>query len=405
MTLRISLAPAAVRRPQPTVGDFVAEYLLSDTGAGIVLGASEQAFGLVQPISATASSLFGPRGACTGGERGPLFVCDTGHHRLLIWRSIPQADCAPADLLIGQPDFGREGRNAKGEIEAATLNVPTGVAAQDGILAVADAWNHRILIWHSYPESSNQPADVVLGQTNFEEGDSNRGADRCRSDTLNWCYGVAIVDGRLIVADTGNRRVLIWNRIPEWNGEPADIVLGQLDFTTRDENAGTSAGPLGMRWPHGIAVAGDSLLVSDAGNNRIMVWKQFPPSSNDGKGWPCDFVLGQADATSVDHNRAAYYPDSNAMSMPYGVAVHGEQLIVADTANSRLLGFDLQDLATGSCASHLAAQPSFTAKGDNRWGAPMRDSVCWPYGVAACGNRLVVADSGNNRVLLWDFAS
>jgi hypothetical protein len=33
-----------------------------------------------------------------------------------------------------------------------------------------------------------------------------------------------------------------------------------------------------------------------------------------------------------------------------------------------------------------------------------RDTLCWPYGAAAAGGTLAVADSGNNRVLLWDAA-
>jgi hypothetical protein len=38
------------------------------------------------------------------------------------------------------------------------------------------------------------------------------------------------------------------------------------------------------------------------------------------------------------------------------------------------------------------------------WGEysmPMRDSLCWPYGIQVCGSTVVVADSGNNRILLW----
>jgi hypothetical protein len=88
------------------------------------------------------------------------------------------------------------------------------------------------------------------------------------------------------------------------------------------------------------------------------------------------------------------------LNMPYGVTGSGERLIVADTANSRLLGFDLE----GGEARWLAGQNSFNDKGENRWKFATRNSVCWPYAVAACGNTLVVADSGNNRVLLWDMA-
>lgn len=289
---------------------------------------------------------------------------------------------------------------AKSDIGPNTLNVPTGVAVSDGVVAVADAWNHRVLIWHGLPTRSNQAADVVLGQTDFTGGQANRGTDTASADSLNWCYGVGIANGALYVADTGNRRVLKWNQIPVISGTPPDLVLGQRDFITRDENAGHSPDNIGMRWPHGIVVCRDRLLVSDAGNNRIMVWEGMPERN----GAPCSFVLGQKDFAGVDHNQAAYYPTAAVENMPYGLALLDQQLVVADTANSRLVGHDVSALSMGAPAITIAGQRTFQDKGDNRWGVAKRDSLCWPYGIAACGTTLVVADSGNNRVLLWEAA-
>ncbi len=201
-----------------------------------------------------------------------------------------------------------------------------------------------------------------------------------------------------IVADTGNRRVLIWDRVPTpSNGTPADLVLGQRDFGSRDENAGDGANAMSMRWPHAICPWGEKLLVADAGNNRVMLWNA-PLVRN---GQPCDAVLGQNDLNSVDHNQAAYAPTETTLNMPYGVTVLGDRLIVADTANSRLVGFAESHLATGSAAQWLTGQPRFSDKGDNRWRFAARDSVCWPYAVAAMDESLVVADAGNNRVMLW----
>jgi hypothetical protein len=383
-------APDAARSPQ----------LLSPGGPMAILGGHGRADGLADPVQPSAANLFGPRGACLAGRDGPLFIADTGHHRLLVWRRRPEGDGASADLVVGQPDFTGEGRNAKGDPGAATLNVPTGIAASNGLLAVADAWNHRVLIWHGYPERDNRPADIVLGQEDFAATLANRGFDRPRADTLNWCYGVSIADGRLMVADTGNRRVLIWERVPETSGAPADLVLGQRDFTCRDENAGMATGAAGMRWPHAVAASGALLMVADAGNNRVMVWRGLPSAH----GAPCDFVLGQRDFTGQDHNRAAYHPNARALNMPYGLAVQGDRLIVADTANSRLVGYPLERLAMDAAATHLAGQRGFGDKGDNRWEPAARDSLCWPYGVTACGSTLVIADSGNNRVSLWEAA-
>ena len=373
------------------------EPMLEPAGPKLIMGGLNAELPLAQPIVPSHTSMFGPRGAVLVSSEGPLIVSDTGHHRLMVWNRVPDHDNAPCDFIIGQPDFDREGRNAKGEPDATTLNVPTGVVTDGKMLAVADAWNHRVLIWHSIPTEMNQPADIVLGQCDFSGMLANRGGE-VGANTTNWCYGVAILDGNLLVADTGNRRVLMWKGIPTDTGQPADMVLGQDDFTTRDENAGRDPGPLGMRWPHSVVAMNGKLLVSDAGNNRIMVWDKWP----DRPGVPCDYLLGQKDAQSLEHNRAAYLPDARALNMPYGVAVIDDWLIAADTANSRLVGWRADFLAPDAPANGVGAQPDFISKGDNRWSLPMRDSLCWPYWVSARGKTLVIADSGNNRVMLWD---
>jgi hypothetical protein len=388
--MRVSLAP-----PRIAPADAPAAPLLDPAGAATILGGFAGA--LPVPIAPAAHTLFGPRGGALLGPDGPLVVSDTGHHRLLIWRRRPRVDLEPADFVIGQPGFEHERSNGGGDATAATFHVPTGVAAGGGALAVADAWNHRVLIWHGVPRD-NQPADVVLGQASGSACLPNRGAGRAGADTLHWCYGVAICDGKLWVADTGNRRVLMWNAIPERTGAPADLVLGQRTFTERDENAGGNPGAVGMRWPHAIAVWCGELMIADAGNNRIMGWRS-PPGGN---GAPCDYVLGQATATEIDHNRGAYYPTAATLNMPYGLAVLGDRLAVADTASSRLVGFAPQARTTNALARSLSAQHRFCDKGDNRWGPVARDTVSWPYAITACGATAVIADTGNNRVLLWE---
>lgn len=396
--MRVSLAQ--VRKAFPGSDAGQAPALLNEVGARLVLGQRLDDSRLVSPIAPSAGSLFGPRGAVLASSKGPLFVCDTGHHRLLIWNTVPAEGGTPADIVIGQPDFASEGRNAQGNVGAATLNVPTGIAASNGVLAVADAWNHRVLIWHCFPTRSNQPADVVLGQADFASALANRGKACASSDTLNWCYGVAIADGALYVADTGNRRVLKWSRIPSRNGTPADLVLGQEDFLTRNENAGEAPAAAGMRWPHAVAVSQNRLFVADAGNNRVMVWDDIPTDN----GAPCSFVLGQQNFAGVDHNMSAYYPTATALNMPYGLAVLDGMLAIADTANSRLVAHKLDELAMAAPATRMTGQQTFHDKGDNRWAAASRDSLCWPYGITSCGSTLVIADSGNNRVLLWEAA-
>ena len=383
----------------PEAGDVPHQALL-EAEPFAVLGAPRIPAMATTGVSADARTCFGPRGCAVMASNGPVWISDTGHHRLLGWKTCPQQDGIPADWVIGQPDFHAEGRNAKGPVNATTVNVPTGICACGEGMAVADAWNHRILIWKRCPQGHNVPADLVLGQADFTSGEGNRGHLRATAASFHWPYGVAWLDGRLLVADSENRRVLIWHGLPETNGQPADLVLGQEDFVSRNENAGGEANAMSMRWPHGLALWRGRLCISDAGNNRIMIWNGLP----DDNGAPCDFVLGQASTRLVDHNQSLYWPRATTLNMPYAIASHDDWLLVADTANSRLLGWHIDDLATGAPARALSAQANFHDKGDNRWQPPVADSLCWPYGLNTSGRVVAVADSGNNRVSLWRLA-
>lgn len=375
--------------------------LLDPRGPQVVLGGADP---LVGPVAPARDALFGPRGACLF-EDGSLWVADTGHHRLLGWSTLPTRDGAPADWVIGQPDFVSEGRNALGPATASTLNVPCGVSPfGEGGMAVADSWNNRVLIWLERPTASGIPADLVLGQADFEGQSPNRGEDaaggeRAGADTMHWPFQVMVHQGRLYVADAGNRRVLVWRSLPTRSGQPADFALGQPDLTGRSDNGGREVGPSGMRWPHDLAVLDGDLVVTDAGNNRVMIFDGLPDEMDA----PCARVLGQADFGSVDHNQSSYWPDARSLNMPYAVAAGSGWLIAGDTANSRLVGWCGRP-GTNAEAVALTGQDHFGAKGDNRWQQPVRDSLCWPYGLQLSGDRAVVCDTGNHRVVVWRMA-
>ncbi|MEG3438078.1 hypothetical protein V0288_13200 [Pannus brasiliensis CCIBt3594] len=112
--------------------------------------------------------------------------------------------------------------------------------------------------------------------------------------------------------------------------------------------------------------------------------------------------LPLADGGKSDINHGNYYPNAASLNLPYGITVVNDRLPVADTANSRLLGWRYRENLPGQPADGLAGQMDFPSQGKNRdYGLAASDSLCQPYSVTATGNPIAIADSSNNRVLLW----
>jgi hypothetical protein len=352
--------------------------------------------GLALPAaSPTMAWMYSPRGVFLDDDH--VVVADSGNHRVLVWHGVPTADEQPADVVLGQPNGTTEGRAANGRGPERGMNLPTGVLVHDGRLIVADAWHHRILIWDEVPILNDTPPDHVLGQPDITSVAPNQGG-ACSASTLYWPFGIAIVGSRFWIADTGNRRVLGFDGgIPE-PGRAADVILGQPGCSHREENRGGPPGPASFRWPHDVAGRGDLLLIADAGDHRVLGWSPLP-----GTDQPADLVIGQPDFTSA--TEWPYGPHTgDRFRFPYAVALDGppgeERLAIADTANNRILLWDGVP-RDGRSADHVLAQPDFGSNGENRWTSVQRDTLCWPYGISLSGDRLAVADSGNNRVVIW----
>ncbi len=349
--------------------------------------------GLALPAAApTPAQLYAPRGVYLDDQL--LVAADSGNHRVLIWHGVPEHDGQPADVVLGQPDFFSEGPAAAGRGPGNGLYLPTGVLVLDGRLYVADAWHHRVLVWEQVPTASDTPPDYALGQPSLTAVEPNRGG-AVDALSLYWPYGIGWVAGWFYITDTGNRRVLGWRGAPE-PGRAPDLVLGQPDPASNDENRGGPVAGNSFRWPHAVAGDGATLYVADAGNHRVLGWTPTPLADR-----PAELVLGQPDMLIAEE--LPHRPQGPArLRFPYCLAYDDGYLAVADTANNRVLvwaepprsgAFPEADLVLG--------QVDFGGGGENRWKAVAHDTLCWPYGLHLHGGKLAIADSGNNRVMIW----
>ncbi|WP_337172088.1 NHL repeat-containing protein [Gemmatimonas aurantiaca] len=360
------------------------------------LGAASP-FGLALPSAQpTAGQLYAPRGVWFDDHR--VIVADSGNHRVLIWHAHPTVDGADADVVLGQPDFESEGPAAGGRGCENGLHLPTGVLVYQDRLLVADAWHHRILVWNAIPTHSDTPPSYAIGQPTLADAMPNAGGS-IDGNTLYWPYGLGIAGGWFWIADTGNRRVLGWPYIPE-PGDHAQIVLGQDDPSRADENRGGPPSACSFRWPHAISGDARTLFVADAGNHRILGWTPVPDRDR-----PADLVLGQQD---FERNEELPHRPQGAhrLRFPYAVAAQRDMLVVADTANNRVLRWHTMPRAgVQRPADEVLGQSDFDAAGENRWTAVTDDTLCWPYGLWLNRDRLAIADSGNNRVMFWSLGT
>ncbi len=283
--------------------------------------------------------------------------------------------------VVGQADFLGGDPNQGSATGQATLAQPLGNVATDGTrLFIADTANNRVLGYSEIPLTDGAPADLVLGQADFS---ANVGATT--RSRLALPASVFIGEGRLVIADSGNNRVLIWNSVPGSSAALPDVVVGQTSFTS----GGSGTSNTQLAFPTSAVVANGRLLVADQNNNRVLVWNRVPTAN----GTAADIVLGQQDFVSrIDDDEA------DEMNRPASVWSDGFRLLVADSGNHRVLYWALFPQDSGAEADYVMGQSGFSRSSAGTASSSLRT----PFGVSANGTRIYVADSGNNRVLEFD---
>ncbi len=285
---------------------------------------------LVQSMSLTPEAAIASSGhfASISGEGNTLLAADPFDNRVLVYlQHLPTAD-SNASWVVGQTGLSHRGNTAACSRNG--LNAPFGVAVAHNRAIIADTSNHRVLIYRSVPKASGAPADVVLGQPDFttcvQPGPVS-------DVTLDAPQGVWTDGNRLLVADTGANRVLVWQTFPTVAQQPADAVIGQKSFTTRD----VVAGSMGTSQPTGVASDGHAIWTSSQGFHRVEQWP-YPTAAAPSPSAVA--VLGQANFDDITRNACdCSTPNPRGLYLPGGVSVAGTSLVVTDTGNNRYLIF------------------------------------------------------------------
>lgn len=272
------------------------------------------------------AGLLNPRGVSVDSE-GKIYVADTDNSRIVVLN--PDGTL---HLVIGMPSSAEN--TAPG-----TLLQPWGLeVADDGTLYVADTWNHRVQVfspngewlrsWGTYgvPDQGANP-EAMWGP---------------RDLTID-------LDGNILVADTGNKRVRVYTPDGVWL---RDIGFGGSGLGQLDEPVGLAVNPIN-----------GELYVADTWNRRISVF------SKDGVALRVfDVPMWYDNRSSPDRPYLAISPDGTLLAVSDMNATgrnDGPRVVVFDLSGNPVLAFNAPetDFAAGLYGARLVSGIEFAPDG------------------------------------------
>lgn len=169
---------------------------------------------------------------------------------------------------------------------------PSGLATNGTNLLLIDRVNNRILVWNTAPTTSSATPDFVLCQPNTTSIAAGSALNQC-----NWPSDAVVTpDNKLLVADSDNNRILVWNSMPTSTGASASFAI----------DLGTDA------WPWGIWSDGKKVVASLTGKGQLKFWNSFPTSGSDA----ASFTISGS--------------NSSCLGTPRGITSDGTRLLVGE---------------------------------------------------------------------------
>jgi DNA-binding beta-propeller fold protein YncE len=371
----------------------------------------------------TIDGLDRPYGVAYDENLQRVYIADTYNNRIMVYDASTMINATPligpdALYVIGQTDFFSEisGTNSH------NFSGPAGIAVDkvNKLLYVADATNDRVLVFDVSADGTTDAINV-LGQPDMATGSFGTTIAKLKNPV-----GIDIDDsGHLYVAETGNNRVVIYDNITApTDGQDAASGLGHtttaysFDSTPvytnmyEDGTPTSYVNPYGFINPGGVALdkTHHRLFVADGGNARVLVFNLA--TDNSINNYQADYVLGQS----------SFYTNTTGTTQSKFAGVAGvaydsanEYLYVADSANHRVLAFDVRDagssiktscgtsttgLSNGMNASCVLGQADFISSSQATTSTGL--GTLEQLAVDTTNGRLFVTDAGHGRVMVFN---
>ncbi len=253
------------------------------------------------------------------------------------------------------------------ELERRGLFRPCGLAIDEDreILWITDTGNHRLI-----------GADLATGEVRSVIGNGHCGFADGGPETVRFFQprGLAIDEDQLFVADMGNHMV----RVVNLGDDEVSTILG-TGRQTVDESGGMAGIDQGLNGPAGLWFHDGMLYIAMAGQHQIWAMEVDTTTAFS--------FAGSGDQGIVDGNI-----DAASLAQPFALAVHGERLAFVDAATSALRLIDLD----GSEVVTLIGKGPFEF-GD-RDGSLEDAALQCPLDVVYHGDELLVADTFNSKI-------
>ncbi|AXM32507.1 hypothetical protein BRN52_12560 [Xanthomonas oryzae pv. oryzae] len=248
------------------------------------------------------------------------------------------------------------------------LRFPTGLAATEDLLYVADTGHHRVL---ECTHSGRVLRQFGHGNADLIDGGVGEAAFRRPQ-------GLALERDQLYVADTGNHAL---RRINLRSGQ-VDTLCGTGRSGEPVEGPLASASASALNYPQGLAIADNQVLIAMAGDNRI--WS---------------YHLGRAALTARAGTGALETRDGSghlaAFAQPAGLASVQQVAYVCDGLGSSIRTMQLR----GDLVQTLVGGQGTWQFGDQD-GPRSTARVQFPQAIALAADSplLWIADTGNGRL-------